>query len=284
MVGRARGEARSRRVTAPSERGLELYGVRFHRLASSEVLGRILRRDPDEAFAYIVTPNVDHVVRLHTSDTASKRCYEEAWLSLCDSAVLSVLARTAKARLPLVTGSDLVAAIFAHLDRSDQVAIVGCEADHVEALRRRYGLTNVAHYNPPLGFINLPKEVQACLDFVADRPARFIFFAVGSPQQEILANRLYHHGNAKGLGLCVGSSLRFLAGAERRAPSFLRGSGFEWLFRLAQDPRRLWRRYLLHDPMIFRIALSCAFASAFEARSGSAAKSRWPLRRRPDRR
>jgi exopolysaccharide biosynthesis WecB/TagA/CpsF family protein len=252
-------------------------------LAPEETLERILERDPDEAFAYVVTPNVDHVVSLHASGSGAKRYYDEAWLSLCDSALLSIMARMVGTCLPLVPGSDLVESVFARVDPSDRVVVIGCEPSDVEALRRRYGLTRIAHYNPPMGFIEDPAEVRAGVDFVVAHPARFVFLAVGSPQQEILANRLRHCGQARGLGLCVGSALRFLSGAERRAPRILRGSGFEWLFRLAQDPRRLWRRYLVRDPVIFSIAARHAFASMLDAGSGLVARS--PRRpRQPPRR
>jgi len=83
-----------------------------------------------------------------------------------------------------------------------------------------------------------------------------VIFCVGSPQQEILANRLLHAGGAVGVGFCVGSALRFLAGGEERAPKALRGSGLEWAYRLAQDPKRLWRRYLVEGPRILQIAAS----------------------------
>jgi exopolysaccharide biosynthesis WecB/TagA/CpsF family protein len=55
---------------------------------------------------------------------------------------------------------------------------------------------------------------------------------------------------ARGTALCVGASLRFLSGEERRAPHLVQRAGFEWAWRLAQDPRRLARRYLRDDPAI----------------------------------
>jgi N-acetylglucosaminyldiphosphoundecaprenol N-acetyl-beta-D-mannosaminyltransferase len=244
----------------------ELYGMPFHALAPEEALALVLERDPGAPFAYVVTPNVDHVVRVHRSGAALKRCYEEAWLCLCDSAVLSLLARTARRRLAPVAGSDLVEALFARLGPADRLLVIGCEPDVIRALRRRYGLREIAHHNPPMGFASDPHELQACVDFAISHPARFVFLAVGSPQQEILAHRLHRSGAARGLGLCVGSSLRFLAGEERRAPRLVRGSGFEWFFRLAQDPARLWRRYLLDGPAIFWIAAREALASVLGRR------------------
>ena len=84
---------------------------------------------------------------------------------------------------------------------------------------------------------------------------RFSFIGVGSPRQEILARALAARGRARGTALCVGASLLFLSGEERRAPRALQGVGLEWAWRLAQDPRRLARRYLVEDPVIIALLL-----------------------------
>ncbi len=89
--------------------------------------------------------------------------------------------------------------------------------------------------------------------FVIDNPARFVFLAVGSPRQEMLAAAIKATGAARGTGLCIGASLEFLAGAIPRAPGFMQRAGNEWLHRLLVDPRRLGRRYLLDNPVIFRL-------------------------------
>jgi N-acetylglucosaminyldiphosphoundecaprenol N-acetyl-beta-D-mannosaminyltransferase len=71
------------------------------------------------------------------------------------------------------------------------------------------------------------------------------------PQQEILANHIANHPSARGVGLCVGASIDFLTGKQRRAPVWVQKAGFEWLHRLLSDPRRLARRYLIECPRIF---------------------------------
>ena len=106
-----------------------------------------------------------------------------------------------------------------------------------------------------MGFENDPVAFAAAVAFVRDRPARFVFLAVGSPRQERLAAAIAAAGDATGTGLCVGASLEFLAGARRRAPCFMQRVGMEWLFRLATDPRRLLRRYLVDSPMVIALLL-----------------------------
>ena len=90
---------------------------------------------------------------------------------------------------------------------------------------------------------------------VVSHPARFIFLAVGSPRQERLAAAIAATGRATGTGLCIGASLDFLAGAERRAPAWMQRHGLEWAFRLTRDPVRLARRYLLDSPRVVPLLL-----------------------------
>jgi UDP-N-acetyl-D-mannosaminuronic acid transferase (WecB/TagA/CpsF family) len=77
--------------------------------------------------------------------------------------------------------------------------------------------------------------------------------AVGAPQQELIAQSLKSRGTARGLAFCVGASVDFLTGVERRAPLVMRKLGMEWLFRLLQNPRRLARRYLVRGPRLFAL-------------------------------
>jgi Glycosyl transferase WecG/TagA/CpsF family len=89
------------------------------------------------------------------------------------------------------------------------------------------------------------------VDFVVKAGAPLIFLAVGRPQQEILASRIADHPQARGVGLCIGASIDFLTGIQRRAPLWIQNSGLEWLYRLISDPQRFARRYLLESPWIF---------------------------------
>jgi UDP-N-acetyl-D-mannosaminuronic acid transferase (WecB/TagA/CpsF family) len=74
---------------------------------------------------------------------------------------------------------------------------------------------------------------------------------VGTPQQELIALKLKERGIARGLTLCVGASINFITGVEKRAPRWMQKSGFEWLFRLIRSPKRLANRYLVRGPRIF---------------------------------
>ena len=121
----------------------------------------------------------------------------------------------------------------------------------------RWGLRQVAHHNPPMGFERDPGAMEQAIRFIEDNPARFTFLAVGSPRQCMVAHAVTLRGRARGTGLCIGASLLFLSGHERRAPRPVQRAGLEWAWRLAQDPRRLARRYLVDSPVVLRLP-ACA--------------------------
>jgi exopolysaccharide biosynthesis WecB/TagA/CpsF family protein len=206
-----------------------------------------------DRFAYVVTPNVDHVIRLN-EDAKFRALYAGADFTLLDSRFLSHVMKFSKGiDLPVCTGSDLTEKLFSEvISADDAVVLIGATDRQAEILTERFGLRNLAHFNPPMGFIHKPAEVQACLDFVESHsPFRFCLLAVGSPQQEVLAQMLKSRATARGLTLCIGASINFLTGTEKRAPQWLQRAGMEWSYRLMQAPRRLAGRYLVRGPRVF---------------------------------
>jgi exopolysaccharide biosynthesis WecB/TagA/CpsF family protein len=207
------------------------------------------------------------LVRIVECDDKIKHLYDASTFLLFDSRFVSLIARAIGLETPsVVTGSDLTAALFERvIDANTHICIVGCNAASVERLRERFGLGAVEHICPPMGFINNPAEVEMIVAFVAAARADYTFLAVGSPQQEIIAKRLSER-SARGVGLCIGASIEFLAGDVRRAPKIMQTLGIEWLFRFLYEPRRLFRRYFIECPKIFGILLRARFGRGKEAR------------------
>jgi N-acetylglucosaminyldiphosphoundecaprenol N-acetyl-beta-D-mannosaminyltransferase len=104
-----------------------------------------------------------------------------------------------------------------------------------------------------MGFIRDDREVRRVIDFVAATPSRFHFLAVGAPQSEIVAQQLRGERRATGLGLCIGASLNFLAGTEKRAPRWMRAHRLEWVYRVMRQPRRIGTRLLFEGPPLIPI-------------------------------
>jgi exopolysaccharide biosynthesis WecB/TagA/CpsF family protein len=236
----------------------EFLGVGFDRLSMNEVLEQLSQVTEAAPFRYIVTPNVDHVVRLHEdcqSERALGALYDEADSCLCDSRVLHLLGRLKGVDLPIVPGSELTALMFDHVIRpGDRIAVVGGDNELLAGLRARYSGIEFVHHSPPMGLRRNAAARRAAAEFIAAARARFTFIAVGSPQQEMIAAEAKHIGTSTGTALCIGASLDFLTGREKRAPRILQRAGLEWAHRLLSNPRRMWRRYLLEGPRIFLLA------------------------------
>jgi exopolysaccharide biosynthesis WecB/TagA/CpsF family protein len=240
--------------TKPPE--VSLLGLRFANLTVAEAAFLLADRPASAPFAYVVTPNADHLVRLNREPNLAA-VYRNAALCLLDSRVVHGLGRLIGLAVPgIAPGSDLTAHLLAHhLRPGERITIIGLSPEWLPPLVARCALAPPAHYNPPMGFDNDPAALAATVAFVRGHPARFVFLALGSPRQEHLAAAIAATGGVTGTGLCIGASLEFLAGARRRAPRFVSRSGLEWLFRLMNEPRRLFRRYLIDSPAVIVLLL-----------------------------
>jgi exopolysaccharide biosynthesis WecB/TagA/CpsF family protein len=208
-----------------------------------------------ERFGFVVTPNADHLIRYY-DDPSFRAKYADAEFVLSDSRFLSYLLKVAKGlRMPVCTGSDLTAQLIGKVARpDDKLVLVGGSAEQAATLARKFGLRNLQHINPPMGFIDDPVAVAKVIEFVERQsPFRFCLLAIGCPRQEAIAQRLKQRGIARGLALCIGASIDFLTGKEQRAPKLFQTMGLEWLYRLLQSPRRLGARYLIRGPRVFGV-------------------------------
>ena len=206
-----------------------------------------------DRYDYVVTPNVDHVIR-HHDDPQFRALYAQAAYVLLDSRFLAHTIGLIKRQiLRVCLGSDLTTAVLSSVIKpNDVIVLVGGTSAQAAHLRNTFGLKALHHIDPPMNFINDAAAVETCLrDIEAVSPFRFCFLAIGSPQQEIIALKLKERGVAKGLALCIGAAINFMTGIEKRAPLWMQRLGLEWLYRLLQNPRRMAKRYLVRGPRIF---------------------------------
>lgn len=101
-------------------------------------------------------------------------------------------------------------------------------------------------YAPP--FRPLTKEERSeVIRRIQDSGARLVFIGLGAPKQDVFAHDLRQELNA--VFLCVGAAFDFHAGVKRMAPSWMQRTGLEWLYRLSQEPGRLWKRYFVTNSL-----------------------------------
>ena len=245
-------------ASAPT--AVRFAGLRFTPMSVQEAVSALAARTPDAPFAAFVTPNAEHAY-LRRRDPEFRACGEACWISTNDSRVLGRAAQLGGLDLKFAPGAYVVAELFQRAIASDDpLTVVGGSPELIGRLKRRLGLTRVAHHNPPMGFIRDDAAVADAVDFVARHPARFVFVAMGPPQSEKFCQRVIADGRATGLGLCIGSSLAVITGTADAAPAWMERTGLVWLYRLAREPRRLWRRYLMRGLVGLGLALADAAA------------------------
>ncbi len=114
-----------------------------------------------------------------------------------------------------------------------------------EMLKKRYPGVQIAGVNcPEFGFERRAETLQPVLDQIADAKPHLLLVGLGAPKQEFLIHDHIRRIRVP-LAIGIGGSFEILSGQLKRAPMWMRSSGLEWLYRLFQEPGRLWRRYLI---------------------------------------
>lgn len=256
---------------------VDFLGLPFCQLSPAQTLDLILSRR-GAPYRYVVTPNAYHVVTAHDQPGRLLPIYREAWLSLCDSRIVRVLARLERRALPLVTGSDLVDALLSTLNSTERssksassasasskpprLLIVGPQRVVGQALHAVYPDLKFSILPAPAGLAKYSQLRHAIARACRDLDWDILLLCVGCPTQELIAHQLGQLGRTEGVALCVGASIDFLASPGSRAPLWVQRLHLEWAYRLLQEPRRLWRRYLVESPRVIRIFMATRGARA----------------------
>jgi len=160
-------------------------------------------------------------------------------------------------RQPRVYGPDLMLHVCAAAARTNTpVGFFGgtpeVVRDLLHNLEARYpGLKTVFVHAPPFRPLTGPEDEAVCEEIAASG-CRLLFVGLGCPKQERWMDE--HRGRIQAVMLGVGAAFDFISGHKPQAPRWLQGIGGEWLFRLATEPRRLWRRYAWHNPRFVVLA------------------------------
>ncbi len=214
---------------------------------------------------FVVTPNADHLIKLQ-KDKQFYHSYQTADHVVCDSKILMLLSKFLKPSDPIkeqIAGSDLFPAFCDyHKDNTANVKVFllgGSEASVIAAQEKINAKTNsqivIGAYSPPFGFDKDPAENQKIIDLINQSGANVLAVGVGAPKQEnwIAANR--SQLTSVDIFLAIGATIEFEAGGLSRAPKWMTKFGVEWLYRLGQEPGRMFRRYILEDTAILWLLL-----------------------------
>lgn len=221
------------------------------------LLARIRSMLSDAEPVLVVTPNVDQTIDLDR-DPEFRAAYQDAGLRLIDGAPLAFLARLLGATgVHQHTGADLLPLLVSESEREGwTVAIAGGSAGvsalAVARLQRLYpGAKVVSIPFPELTVVDDPRSLEVVNELYRHAPD-IVFLCLGAPKQEMWFTQ-WRSMLPPGVYIGAGAAVDFAAGTARRAPSALRRLGAEWLWRLAQEPRRLRMRYLVKGPTFLTI-------------------------------
>ena len=235
---------------------VNLCGVWIDNGSMQEAVENVDRLIRDKQRAYVVTPNVDHIVRLQW-DKEFRRVYENAALVLADGAPLLWAARYLGTPLmEKISGSDLTPALCEMAAAQGHKIFFlggreGTAQESKEVLEKRYpGIRIVGVYSPPMGFEKNETECQKILSMLRQTSPNILFVGLGTPKQE---NWICRNGEQLpvAVSIGIGATFEFMSNRVRRAPVWMQRWGLEWFWRLLMEPGRLWKRYLVDDPKFF---------------------------------
>lgn len=230
-------------------RSVDLDGVRLDALDEQATIDHVLTELGRGRGGMVLTVNTDIMRQL--DQPVGRTIAHRAELSVADGMPLVIASRLAGDPLPgRVTGSSLIWTLSkALLESGGAVALIGGRDGASERaavkLDQACGGGRVVHDCPPLGFEHDEDELERLRTLLRVERPDVVFMGLGFPKQEMVAEELREALPTAWFVGC-GGSIDLVAGDLRRAPQWMQHSGLEWCFRLAQEPRRLGSRYLVH--------------------------------------
>jgi exopolysaccharide biosynthesis WecB/TagA/CpsF family protein/anti-anti-sigma factor len=231
----------------PERTPIAILGVPFDNVTTSEAITAIEQMAESKCPHYVVTANMDFLA-LANHDNDLRRTLAGASLVLCDGTPVLWASRLLGSPLAeRVAGSDLVPLLLrVAAEKGYRVFFLGASQEFAEmavsqVCRALPSLIVAGQYSPPYAPLG-EMDHEEILRRIRDVNPHIVFVAFGCPKAEKwMAMHYMELGVPVMMG--VGGTIDFLAGRFKRAPVWMQRSGLEWLYRLCQEPQRLWRRY-----------------------------------------
>jgi len=251
-----------------------LFGFDFENEGDlSTIVERVLAPQPvDDRLPFVVTPNVDYIVRLREPGLADlAEALPRARYVLPDGQPIVWTSRlvkpSLKSRLP---GSSMFPVVWKRVVADQRRALIVASTEDTAAQLRRE-LPDVGVVVPPHFDAADPKQLDAvvrdCLQVMDSVEPEFVFFGISFPKQQRVAlaleEELRRTGRPMPVFLLLGGSFEMYLGTTRRAPGWMQRLGLEWFFRFLMEPRRLCRRYFVTDTRFAWLFAREIFAAKF---------------------
>ncbi|HKR98773.1 MAG TPA: WecB/TagA/CpsF family glycosyltransferase [Candidatus Dormibacteraeota bacterium] len=255
---------------------ISLMGMEIDHVTEGQVVATIGRSLSEGRGGWVITPNLEHLRRFR-KERSLHEYFSQADLVLADGMPLVWASRIKGTPLPArVAGSDLIWSLSMEAaKRGRSVFVLGgtLEAGWEAAKKlqdRCPGLRIAGMIYPPHGFENDPTAMDQIVETLESARPDIVYVGLGFPKQEkVIATLRERFPQTWFLG--IGISIGFVGGQVSRAPVWMQRAGLEWLHRLAQEPGRLGRRYLLHGlPFAARLLMHGAVSRIGRGRTGEA--------------
>lgn len=237
---------------------MKFMNIYIDNLTMNESIIRIEELIKQNKNAYVVTPNVDHIVRVE-NDEEFRKIYHNADMVLTDGQPLIWISKFY--RTPIkekISGSDLFPMVCKlSAEKKYKIFFLGAGEGVASRaainLKKKYkNLQVVGTYSPPFGFENDKEEIDKIISILSEKSIDILVLGLGTPKQEKFFARYKEKINVP-ITFGFGASLDFEAGNIKRAPKWISKIGFEWLYRLCKDPKRMFKRYIIDDTKIFKL-------------------------------
>lgn len=234
---------------------IKIFNVEVDNLTKQELLEEFNE-------GVLITPNVDHLIKLQ-NDREFYELYQKAEYVTVDSQIVQMALKYLGTPVKeVITGSGFFPSFYNyHKDNEDiKIFLLGAApgvAD--EAMKKVNDKVGrdivVGAHSPSFGFEKNEKECEEIIEIINATPANVLVVGVGAPKQEkwiyAYKDQLIHIK----IHLAIGATIDFEAEKVKRAPSIMQKLALEWLYRLAKEPKRLWRRYIVEDMPFFKLVL-----------------------------
>lgn len=239
---------------------MKFLNTQVDNLTMDEAIDRIDKLIINKKPSYVVTPNVDHIVKLE-NDIEFQQVYKDADLILTDGMPLIWISKLKK--MPIkekVSGSDLFPQVCSLASKKGyKVFLLGAAegiADKAaKNLMEKYnGLEVVGTYSPSYGFEKNEDEIENIINIINTTKPDILAVGLGAPKQEKFLYKYKDKLNVP-VSLAIGASIDFEAGNIDRAPIWMQNTGLEWFYRLMKEPKRMFKRYLIDDMKIFKLVI-----------------------------
>lgn len=240
-------------------RRVKILNVYIDNLSEAELLKQL-------KYGVVFTPNVDHLIKLQ-SDPDFFRAYESADYKLCDSKILYYVSRFLGSPIQeKISGSDFFPTFYNYHCHNEDIKIFLLGGQQGVAHKAQQQINTkvgrqivVGAHSPSFGFETNEEECAQIINLIKGSGATVLAVGVGAPKQEKWIQKYKTQLPSIKIFLAVGATIDFEAGNKERAPKWVSEAGMEWLHRLLSEPRRLWKRYLIDDPLFFWLVLKQKF-------------------------